>query len=69
MDQQTETLRIEGMSCGHCVRAVREALESVDGVDVDDVQVGSARLRYDPERTSRAELARAVDDAGFRLAS
>lgn len=29
----TQTLRITGMSCGHCVRAVTAALESVAGVE------------------------------------
>jgi copper chaperone len=27
------TLKVEGMSCQHCVRAVTEALSAVDGVE------------------------------------
>ena len=53
-------LTIEGMTCEHCVRAVRGRLEKTDGVKVDDVQVGSATLDYDPKRrtstTSKTRL-------------
>ena len=34
------TLTIEGMTCEHCVRAVRGRLEQTPGVKVDDVAVG-----------------------------
>jgi copper chaperone CopZ len=38
------TLRIDNMHCGGCVRRVGQALASVEGVSVDDVRVGAARL-------------------------
>lgn len=59
-------LRIEGMSCQHCVRAVKEALTGVDGVRVAEVAVGSARVECD-ENVSRDALAVAIADAGFAL--
>ncbi len=58
-------LDIGGMSCDHCVRAVREALERVDGATVESVELGTARVRYDPERTTPARLADAVSDEGY----
>ena len=40
------TLEIDGMTCGHCVAAVRKALQSLDGVEVEQVAiVVSDRLR------------------------
>ena len=45
-------LTIEGMTCEHCVRAVRGRLERTPGVKVEDVQVGSATLQYDAATTS-----------------
>lgn len=66
MSETTETIYIEGMSCGHCVRAVQEALEETDGVDVEDVQVGSARVRYDADRVERETLRKAIAEAGFK---
>jgi copper chaperone CopZ len=38
------TLRIDNMHCGGCVRRVSQALASVEGVAVDEVRVGEARL-------------------------
>src|SRR6476661_7869117 len=45
-------LTIEGMSCEHCVRAVKNRLTATPGVAVETVHVGSARLQYDPSTTS-----------------
>lgn len=64
-EQKTDTLQISGMSCGHCVRTVQEALEDVDGAEVLGVEVGSARVRYDPERVRRERLVEAVEGVGF----
>lgn len=56
---------IEGMSCGHCVARVRKSLEALDGVTVEDVQVGSARVAYDEDRVSPERLRQVIDDAGY----
>ena len=66
---RTETLTITGMSCDHCVGAVRTALESVDGVEVEDVRVGEARVRYDAAIVDPAALARAVEEEGFAVST
>lgn len=58
-------LAITGMSCGHCVASVRKALEHVDGVQVEDVKIGSARVAYDPARTRADAIAEAVRDEGY----
>ncbi|HEX4749044.1 MAG TPA: heavy metal-associated domain-containing protein [Bryobacteraceae bacterium] len=59
------TLAIDGMHCDACVRRVTSALQRVNGVNLDRVQVGSARLSFDPEETSPKEIAEAVDRIGF----
>jgi copper chaperone len=61
------TLTIEGMSCGHCVGAVRQALGRVAGVQVEQVEIGSARVAYDPERTRPEELREVVEEEGYRV--
>jgi copper chaperone len=58
-------LTIEGMSCEHCVRAVRGRLERTPGVKVDDVQVGSATVEFDPAATSVDDLEEAIADEGY----
>jgi copper chaperone len=59
------TLSIEGMHCGGCVNRVSQALGKVPGVTVDQVEVGSARLRFDPSATNPASIAEAVTRIGF----
>ncbi|HYF40558.1 MAG TPA: heavy-metal-associated domain-containing protein [Gemmatimonadales bacterium] len=61
------TLRIDGMSCGHCVAQVGKALRSVPGVDVEQVEIGSATLSYDPDRTSTQDIREAVENQGYSL--
>jgi len=60
-------LRIDGMSCQHCVMAVRKALGGVAGVDSSDVEIGSAVVRYDEGKVSPKDLEAAVEKAGFSV--
>ncbi len=61
-------LKIDGMSCGHCVAAVTKALKAVNGVQVDSVGIGSASLAYDPAATTPGAIASAVAVAGYAAA-
>jgi copper ion binding protein len=63
----TLELEISGMSCGHCVNAVKSALQELDGVDVRKVEIGSATVDYDPARTSRDAIEGAIEDAGYQV--
>jgi copper chaperone len=62
---QSLNLTIEGMSCEHCVRAVQTRLVAAPGIEVDEVRVGSARLRFDPGRTSVDEIEELIADEGY----
>jgi len=59
------TLAIDGMSCGHCVARVKQALTATPGVEVNDVSVGSAVVTYDASTTSPEKIASAVSAAGY----
>jgi copper chaperone CopZ len=59
------TLQIEGMSCGHCVGQVRNAMARLDGVQIHEVKVGEASLSYDPALVSPKEIVEAVQAAGY----
>lgn len=61
----TIQLKVEGMTCMHCVAAVRKALAAVDGVEeVVDVSLdaGSATVRGNARSD---ELIAAVKQAGY----
>ncbi|HEX8299304.1 MAG TPA: heavy-metal-associated domain-containing protein [Rubricoccaceae bacterium] len=63
----TETLTIDGMSCDHCVRAVHEALAGIDGVEVEAVQIGEARVHVDESRATQAGIAAVLAEEGYTL--
>lgn len=63
--ENTLNLTIDGMHCGACVRRVTTALQSLDGVTVNSVDVGSAKVTFNAGKTSREEISAAVDRIGF----
>jgi copper chaperone len=61
------TLRIGGMSCDHCLRAIRDALRDVPGVQIDSVTIGSATLHFDPAAATVDQLVGAIGNAGYEV--
>lgn len=63
-----KTVKIKGMSCQHCVQAVKKALEGIDGVT--DVTVDLAKGEAAFEETSpvnEAVLKEKIQKAGYEL--
>lgn len=65
MSKRTVHIEIDGMSCGHCIKAVREALEGLDGVEIREVLIGKAVVEIDETRVTDDQLAAAIDDTGY----
>lgn len=59
------TISISGMSCGHCLNAVNQALAGLAGVRVDSVRMGRAELHFDSAVTDFASIVAAVEGAGY----
>ena len=59
-------LKVEGMSCMHCVAHVKEALEKLEGVREADVKLEEKRaeVKLDKE-VSDDSLVKAVEGAGY----
>jgi copper chaperone len=55
---------VEAMSCGHCVRAVTEALHEADPAATVDVDLVQKTVRVESARP-RAALAQALAEAGY----
>ncbi len=68
MDQRNLTLAIEGMHCGACVRRVTTALEKMDGVEVVQVDIGSAVVRFTGSEPEEARILDAIERIGFKAA-
>lgn len=63
-----KTIEITGMSCGHCVHAVREALSNLDAVQVEDVAIGKAVISA-AAPTTDDEIRAAIAEEGFTVTS
>ena len=67
MALQKDIIIVEGMSCGHCKKAVEKAVMSLPGVVAAEVDLAEKTLQveYDTGKTASAEIKAAVEDAGF----
>ncbi len=61
---KTVEIKVEGMSCGHCVNTVTNAISEVSGVQ--EVQVSleknNAVVTFDESQTSEDKIKQAVND-------
>ncbi|HZW28100.1 MAG TPA: cation transporter [Trueperaceae bacterium] len=67
MTEHTTDLKIEGMSCNHCVAAVKGALERVPGVERAQVDLASGTATV-VGTADAAQLVAAVQAEGYRAA-
>lgn len=67
---QLAVIRIEGMHCHKCERAIQASLQRQPGVHEVEVDFNSrqASVLYDPAQAGVAQLMQAVTDAGYRAA-
>jgi copper chaperone len=55
---------VQAMSCGHCVRAVTEALQEVDPAAKVDVDLAGKKVKVE-SAADRAKLVEALTEAGY----
>lgn len=59
-------LHVEGMSCQHCVKAVREAVHSVHPQAKVEVELESGTVTVETaERFDQTAVERAIHEAGY----
>lgn len=58
------TLKVTGMTCGHCVAAVTKALENVPGVEKADVSLEKAQAVVSGDADKQA-MVDAVKEEGY----
>ncbi len=63
----TLDLSIQGMNCGHCVKAVQQALAPLTGISSAEVKVGSAAIAYDDAIVSKDDIVKAIQEEGYQV--
>jgi Cu+-exporting ATPase len=61
------TLTISGMSCGHCLNAVNQAISAVPGIEVRSVQIGRAAVRVPESDPQGSQVKAAIERAGYSV--
>lgn len=62
----TQELKIDGMSCGHCVMAVKKELSKLN-LETAEVEIGSAKIKFDETKLTASDIEKAINEAGYKV--
>ena len=64
-------LKVSGMSCQHCVKAVQDALMALAGVQKAQVslEAGEVTVQYDATKTGPPQMQEAIENQGYDVVS
>jgi copper chaperone len=65
---QEITLRVEGMSCGHCVNAIEGTLKKLGATATVDLTKKSVLVAYDESKLSVDAIKEAIEEQGYDVA-
>ncbi len=68
-NDDVRTYTVPGMSCSHCVTAIREEVGRVTGVDDVDVALGSKRVTVRGRDLDDEAVRAAIGEAGYEAAA
>ena len=63
------TLKVQGMTCQHCVKAIEKSVGQLSGVAEVAVNLanGQVDVHMDERKVSEAELRVAIENAGYQV--
>mgnify|MGYP003503315731 FL=1 len=56
--------KIDGMSCQHCVMAVKKEIQKLDVKNLD-VKIGEASVEFDESKVRKENIKKAIEEAGY----
>ena len=65
---ETITLSVPGMTCGHCESAVKQEVGALDGVTDVAVDLDTKDVVVTGSALDRDQIVEAIDEAGFDVA-
>lgn len=70
MSKEVKTLDVSGMSCEHCVKAVKGAVGELKGVDRVDVDLkgGKVTVTFDAQEVTLTSIQDAIEDQDYDVA-
>ena len=63
-------IKVSGMSCSHCVKAVTSAVSALPGISsVDvDLKAGTVSVEHDPVQSPLDKIKAEIEEAGYDVA-
>jgi len=64
-----ELIKVEGMTCQHCVQTITKALKKISGLNSIDVSLDNkeVNVRFDENETNLQEITKKIVEVGFEL--
>lgn len=69
MSNEFKTLNVEGMSCMHCVNAVKKSVGELPGVSKVNVDLENKKVNveFDEAKVKLDAIKEAIEDAGYEV--
>lgn len=66
---QMKELKVEGMSCHHCVNTIEKALKNLKGIHTVEVDLHSEKVKvcFNQDETNIGLIIKAIEDAGYTV--
>ena len=61
-----KTIKIDGMSCNHCIMSVKKNLSKLD-LKQFKVEIGSAEVEFDESEVNEDEIVKSIEEAGYKV--
>lgn len=61
-----EQFKVEGMSCQHCVMAVKKELNRLEAKDYK-VEIGLVEIDLGKNHLTKEQIKRAIENAGYKV--
>jgi copper chaperone len=71
MIMNKETIKVEGMSCEHCVKAVTKAVNALPGIGSVEVDLksGTVSVEHDPSQSTLDKIKFEIEEQGYDIVS
>ena len=63
------TLKVEGMSCGHCVKSIENSVSAISGVDKVEVQLdsGIVNVEFNNDVVVVEQITNTIEEQGYTI--